>query len=797
MTISSTNRKAGPFVGTGAVSEFPFDFVVLSDDDLLVVVSDTDGTETTLVLDSGYSVARNENQNASPGGEVTLAAPLPTGHLLIITSAMRALQPTDMTNQGGFYPAVVNTSLDRLTILVQQLEERSGRAVVTPITSEQTGQAYLDELIQQVGEQSAVVAAESVAETLNSFDSRLDSLEGSAMFLNNRGDWLTGTEYVYIAGVRRDVFRDPASGNVYATLITHTSSSIASDLAAVKIADMEALQVRVDLAASGAGAGAELVNGVDVQLASYSALRAYTGTKTRVYVTGVLAAARPDGISGVFVHRSTDASSADNGGTIIVDGLGRRWHRDGASTDMLSVKWFGAKGDNSAIDTPAFEAARAVLETDSAYRGGTLYIPKGVYLLDDELAFTSYAAGAIHNVYLKGDGGASTYLNFTTAPSGSDGISFNSGLHFGVSDLTISNAPRDGLSLVGGAIGSADFLAMGYVKNVRLQFCGRDGFRSENSFMISMEGVWSHTNTLNGFNFLGFHTSIDVRRSWASGNTANGWAINGCVYSSFSVLGADDNDRGYVISNCQGVDFNSCGSERAAKESFFLATSDASATGLPAEAQNISGVSFRSCYALQGNNSGAAGAYSTFVGAVTANSRPIDIYVSACKSYRKNVTDPAITANGASGAVTINEASPSYDGSVQVAGTVYWTGRKFSFTPVLKGSSSAGSGTYSLQRGEYTLRDGLCVYRIELVWSAHTGTGGLFIDGLPVTSVGGRNPSCLVDGDNVASTGVLGGYVESNSKIIRLTQTPIGGARSFITVDTAGSLWVNGEYEYA
>ena len=797
MPISSENRKAGPFVGTGAVSEFPFDFVVLSDEDLLVVVSDTDGTESTLVLDSGYSVTLNPNQNASPGGEVTLAAPLPTGHLLVITSAMRALQPTDMTNQGGFYPAVVNTSLDRLTILVQQLEEKAGRAVVTPITSEQTGQDYLDELIQEVGEQSAVVAAESVAETLNSFDSRLDSLEGSALFLNNRGDWLTGTEYVYEAGVRRDVFRDPVSGNVYATLVTHTSTSIASDLAAVKIADMEALQVRVDLAASGVGAGAELVNGVDVQVADYTALRAYTGIKTRVYVTGVLAAARPDGISGVFVHRSTDASSADNGGTIIVDGLGRRWHRDGASTDMLNVKWFGAKGDNSAIDTPAFEAARAVLETNSAYRGGTLYIPKGVYLLDDELAFTAYAADVIHNVYIKGDGGASTYLNFAAASPGTNGISFNKGLHFGVSGITIANAKVDGLSLVGGALGSSDFLAMGYVRDVRTQACGRHGIHSRNSFMITMDGVWSHTNAVNGVTFSGFHTSIHVTRSWASGNGTAGWSINGCCYSSFSTLGADDNEYGYSISNCVGVSFTACGSERSEKESFILQTNNASATGIPVECQDISAVSFSNCYALQGNNTGGAGAFSTFMGIVTADARPINITISACRSIKKNALDYAITANGASGAVTINEASPSYDGSVQVAGTVYWTGRKFSFTTTLKGSVSAGVGTYSVNRGEYTLRDGLCVFRLELTWSAHTGSGGMFIDGLPLTSVASRNPSCLVDGDSVSSTGVLGGYVEMNSRIIRLTQTPIGGTRSLITVDTAGALWVNGEYEYA
>ena len=529
---------------------------------------------------------------------------------------------------------------------------------------------------------------------------------------------------------------------------------------------------------------------------TYAALRAYSGLKTRVNVTGVLSGSSPQGIAGTFVHMSGDTTSADNGGTIIVDDSDRRWHRLDASNDRLNVKWFGAVGNGVAIDTPAFEAARAVLETNSAYRGGTLYIPKGVYLLDDELAFTAYAAEVIHNVYIQGDGGASTYLNFSAAPSGTNGISFNKGLHFGISGITIANAKVDGLSLVGGTLGSSDFLAMGYVRDVRTQACGRHGIRSQNSFMITMDGVWSHTNTVNGVTFSGFHTSINVTRSWASGNGTAGWSINGCCYSSFSTLGADDNEYGYAISNCVGVDFTSCGAERSEKETFILQTNNASASGIPTECQDISAVSFHNCYALHGNNTGGAGAFSTFMGIVTADTRAISITISACRSIKKNASDYAITANGASGAVRITELAPTYDGDIQSVGTVYWTGRKFTFTPVLKGSSSAGTATYSRQNGEYSLNNGLCKFRAELAWTGHTGTGFFYMDGLPITSQFSRDPSCLVDGDQVASAGVLGGYVEANSRFVRLSQTPLGGTRSLISVDAAGSLWISGEYEY-
>ena len=135
MTISSTNRKAGPYVGTGLVSAFPFAFKVFSGFDVLVVRSDSGGAETVLTLNSDYTVSLNANQNANPGGTITLPAPLPSGFALTASSALPYLQPTDLTNNGGFYPAVINTALDRLTIFVQQLAESVGRSLKTAIST--------------------------------------------------------------------------------------------------------------------------------------------------------------------------------------------------------------------------------------------------------------------------------------------------------------------------------------------------------------------------------------------------------------------------------------------------------------------------------------------------------------------------------------------------------------------------------------------------------------------------------------------------------------------------------------
>jgi len=136
MTISSTTRIAGPFVGNGTASAFPFTFKVFAAGDLDVIrLATSTGVETTLVLTTDYTVTLNIDQDSNPGGTVTLVAgPLATGFTLTITSDIANLQPTDLTNQGGFYPEVITDSFDRATIQIQQMAGEVSRSIKAPIS---------------------------------------------------------------------------------------------------------------------------------------------------------------------------------------------------------------------------------------------------------------------------------------------------------------------------------------------------------------------------------------------------------------------------------------------------------------------------------------------------------------------------------------------------------------------------------------------------------------------------------------------------------------------------------------
>ena len=137
MSIASTIRRAGPFEGNGVSVAFPFGFRVFEGSEVLVVRSDANGNETPLALGNDYSITLNFDQDVTPGGVIhyPLAGPaLPVGQRIAATSAVLPVQPASLTNQGGFFPKVIEKGLDRLTIVVQQMLERLSRTPYLPLS---------------------------------------------------------------------------------------------------------------------------------------------------------------------------------------------------------------------------------------------------------------------------------------------------------------------------------------------------------------------------------------------------------------------------------------------------------------------------------------------------------------------------------------------------------------------------------------------------------------------------------------------------------------------------------------
>jgi hypothetical protein len=138
MTTPSTPRKAGPLLGTGAQTSWPFTFKVFAASDIAVTIANNLGVETALVLNADYSVTLNSNQDTSPGGTVTYpisGSALPSGSKLTIFGNLPYDQPLDLPSGGNFSPLALENQLDRLTMQIQQLREQVGRSLTVPVTS--------------------------------------------------------------------------------------------------------------------------------------------------------------------------------------------------------------------------------------------------------------------------------------------------------------------------------------------------------------------------------------------------------------------------------------------------------------------------------------------------------------------------------------------------------------------------------------------------------------------------------------------------------------------------------------
>lgn len=136
MTIATTTRKAGPFVGNGVATTFDFAFKVFARSDITVtLVVIATGVESVLVLDTHYTVALNADQNANPGGTVTYnpsGTPMASTRKLTIDSAVAETQGLDIENAGGFNADTLEAALDRCTILAQQKRISLDRTIKQP-----------------------------------------------------------------------------------------------------------------------------------------------------------------------------------------------------------------------------------------------------------------------------------------------------------------------------------------------------------------------------------------------------------------------------------------------------------------------------------------------------------------------------------------------------------------------------------------------------------------------------------------------------------------------------------------
>ena len=213
MTINSTTRKTSNLVGNGNTATYPFAFKVFTDADVVVKkleVSTSIETTLTLGVNNDYIVTLNDDQNSNPGGSITLKSGgnnqnLANGFQLVITSAVQPLQGTDLTNQGGFFPEVINDALDKAIVLHQQQQDELNRSIKFSLTN-------------TIGSLEITENANARKNRVLGFDN-LGEFEVLKELGTYRGDWVAGRDYAV-----RDLVKDTSTNNIFFCNTAHTSS---------------------------------------------------------------------------------------------------------------------------------------------------------------------------------------------------------------------------------------------------------------------------------------------------------------------------------------------------------------------------------------------------------------------------------------------------------------------------------------------------------------------------------------------------------------------------------------------
>lgn len=139
MSLSSANKR-NDYVGNGAASTYAYTFKITDESHLRVTVRLTTGVETTLTLNTHYTVT---GVSDSGGGNVVLTAGafdwLTTNLLtddvaLTIRRVVPLKQETDIRNQGVYFAEIHEDVFDYLTFIDQQQQDEIDRSLKLPET---------------------------------------------------------------------------------------------------------------------------------------------------------------------------------------------------------------------------------------------------------------------------------------------------------------------------------------------------------------------------------------------------------------------------------------------------------------------------------------------------------------------------------------------------------------------------------------------------------------------------------------------------------------------------------------
>lgn len=133
MSVESQLSKITYLITEGVLTySFPYKF--FSKEDIEVWHASADGeTQEQFTLDEDYTISPVQDDYPD-GANVVLSEELPAGDTLIIRRVLDVVQQTSLPASGKLNTESLESQLDKIVMICQQLTETVGRALVLPIT---------------------------------------------------------------------------------------------------------------------------------------------------------------------------------------------------------------------------------------------------------------------------------------------------------------------------------------------------------------------------------------------------------------------------------------------------------------------------------------------------------------------------------------------------------------------------------------------------------------------------------------------------------------------------------------
>lgn len=219
MTVSTTSSQA-TFLGNSSTTTFTYSFICDADTAFQAFYSD--GSTTTLLSPTQYTLTRNApatNSLHSIGGTIKypkVGSGIANGTSLSCRRILPLSQPDPISNQGDFYPTVVELALDNQCLEIQQVSAKTGLIRGTW----ETGVVYNYGDVVQDGANGA--------DTLNFYMCAIANTSGVWATDLAAGDWSLAIDVTTIEGFATDAAASAAAAAASASAASSSASSAAS-----------------------------------------------------------------------------------------------------------------------------------------------------------------------------------------------------------------------------------------------------------------------------------------------------------------------------------------------------------------------------------------------------------------------------------------------------------------------------------------------------------------------------------------------------------------------------------------